>query len=59
MNMDLESVLEDKFPDVDIITDKLYDLSQESFTNNFYLSAISDCVNSDGGLYYLPGPVYI
>lgn len=97
MNMDLESVLEEKFPDVDIVTDeivgdhayivekemehnlepdiylyeglasmddaviadKFYDLSQESFTNNYYLSAISDCVNSDGGLYYLPGPIYI
>lgn len=97
MNMDLESVLEEKFPDVDIVTDeivgdhayiiskemeqglepdiylyeglksmddavvaeKFYDLSQERFTNNYYLSAISDCVNSDGGLYYLPGPIYI
>lgn len=97
MNMDLESVLEEKFPELDIITDevvgdhqyiiskemeydmepdiylyeglksmddavvadKLYDLSQESFTNKYYLSAISDCVNNDGGLYYLPGPIYI
>lgn len=95
--MDLESVLEEKFTNVDIVTDeivgdtvyiiskeiehdlepdiylyegltsmddaviadKFYDLSQESFTNNYYLSAISDCVNSDGGLYYLPGPIYI
>lgn len=97
MNMNLEQVLEDKFPDVDIVTDevignfdyvishdlqygfesdvylyealpimddaliadKFYDLARESFTNNYYLSAISDCVNDDGGLYYLPGPVYV
>ena len=97
MNLDLESVLESKFPNVDIVTDeivgesgyiiakemehgmepdiylyeglstmddaviadKFYDLSQEAFTNNFYLSAVSDCVNEDGGLYYLPGPVYV
>ncbi|MGN0650835.1 MAG: 5'-nucleotidase C-terminal domain-containing protein [Oscillospiraceae bacterium] len=97
MNMDLESVLENKFPNVDIVTDELvgipnyiiskemeyniepdiylyeglnmmddkfiaekfYDLSQEEFTNNFYLSAVSECVNEDGGLYYLPGPVYV
>ena len=97
MNLDLESVLEDKFPNVDIVTDeivgdpdyiiskemehniepdiylyeglyqmddkvvadKFYDLSQEEFTNNFYLSAVSECVNEDGGLYYLPGPVYV
>ncbi len=97
MNMDLESILENKFPDVDIVTDELvgtpnyiiskemeyniepdiylyeglngmddkviadkfYDLSGEDFTNNFYLSAVSECVNRDGGLYYLPGPVYV
>ena len=97
MNMDLESVLEAKFPNVDIVTDELvgtpnyiiskemehniepdiylyeglslmddkviserfYDLSQEEFTNNFYLSAVSECVKEDGGLYYLPGPVYV
>lgn len=97
MNLSLESVLEEKFPDVDIVTDELvgeseyiiekemenhlepdiylyedlwkmddglmserfYDLSQENFTDRFYLSAISDCVRSDGGLYYLPGPIYI
>ncbi|MGN0617659.1 MAG: 5'-nucleotidase C-terminal domain-containing protein [Ruminiclostridium sp.] len=97
MNMDLESVLENKFTNVDIITDELvgtpdyiiskemehniqpdiylyeglaqmddkfiaekfYDLSGETFANNFYLSAVSECVNEDGGLYYLPGPVYV
>ena len=97
MNMDLEKILEEKFPDVDIVTDeivgnaayiiskdmehgmepdiylyeglssmddkviadKFYDLSNEKFTNNFYLTAVSDCVNDDGGLYYLPGPVYV
>ena len=97
MNLDLESVLENKFPNVDIVTDELvgdpdyiiakemehniepdiylyeglyqmddkviadkfYDLSQEEFTNNFYLLAVSECVNEDGGLYYLPGPVYV
>lgn len=97
MNLDLESVLEDKFPNIDIVTDELvgdpkyiiykemehdiqpdiylyeglaqmddkfiaekfYDLSQEAFSNNFYLAAVSECVNEDGGLYYLPGPVYV
>ena len=97
MNLNLESVLEDKFPNVDIVTDeitgdsdyiiaremehdmepdiylyeglstmddkiiadKFYDLSQEEFTNNFYLTAVSECMNEDGGLYYLPGPVYV
>lgn len=91
MNMDLEAVLEDKFPNVDIVTDELvgtpnyiisqemerniepdiylyeglsamddkliadkfYDMSEEEFSNNFYLSAVSECVNEDGGLYYL------
>ena len=97
MNLELESVLEEKFHNVDIVTDELvgdpdyiiakemehniepdiylyeglyqmddkviadkfYDLSQEKFTNNFYLSAVSDCLNEDGGLYFLPGPVYV
>ena len=97
MNMGIEAVLEDKFPNVDIVTDELvgdpgyiiskemehniepdiylyeglnqmdnkvvsdkfYDLSNEPFTNSFYLSAVSECVNEDGGLYYLPGPVYV
>ena len=97
MNLDLEAVLEERFPNVDIVTDELVgsaeyiiakemehsiepdiylyenlsqmddslvaekfcDLSQEEFTSNFYLSAISECVNEDGGLYYLPGPVYV
>lgn len=97
MNLDLEAVLEERFPGVDIVTDELvgdpdyiiakemehgiepdiylyeglyqmddkfiaerfYDLSREEFTNNFYLSAVSACVNEDGGLYYLPGPVYV
>ena len=97
MNLDLEAVLEEKFPDIDIVTDELvgdpnyiitkemehniepdiylyeglynmddklvaekfYDLSQEEFTNNFYLSAVSECINEDGGLYFLPGPVYV
>ena len=97
MNLDLEAVLEEKFPNVDIVTDELvgtpdyivakemeynlepdiylyeglshmddkiiaekfYDLSQEEFVNHFYLSAVSDCINEDGGLYYLPGPVYV
>ena len=85
MNLNLESVLEDKFPNVDIVTDeitgdsdyiiaremehdmepdiylyeglstmddkiiadKFYDLSQEEFTNNFYLTAVSECMNED------------
>ena len=97
MNLDLEPVLEEKFPNIDIVTDELvgtpdyiiakemafdlepdiylyeglsrmddkiiadkfYDLSGEEFVNNFYLSAVSECVNDDGGLYYLPGPVYV
>lgn len=97
MNMDLESVLESRFQNVDIVTDelvgdpdyiiskemehniepdiylyeglyqmdeeiiadKLFDLSQEEFVNNFYLSAVSECINQDGGLYFLPGPVYV
>lgn len=97
MNLNLESVLESKFSNIDIVTDeivgevdyifakemehgmepdiylyeglssmddsvvadKFYDLSQEAFTNNFYLAAVLDCVNEDGGLYYLPGPVYV
>ena len=97
MNLDLESVLEEKFPYVDIVTDELvgtpdyiiakemeydlepdiylyeglsnmddkiiadkfYDLSREEFVNHFYLSAVSDCINEDGGLYFLPGPVYV
>ena len=97
MNLDLESVLEEEFPYIDIVTDelvggadyiiakemeigeeadiylyeglrnmddsiireKLYDLSQEEFTNNFYLSAVTECMNEDGGLYFLPGPIYV
>lgn len=97
MNLDLEPVLEEKFPNVDIVTDELvgtpdyiiakemafdlepdiylyeglsrmdekiiadkfYDLSGEAFVNNFYLSAVSECINEDGKLYYLPGPIYV
>lgn len=97
MNLDLEKVLEKKFPNVDIVADEIvgdteyiikqemehnlepdiylyeglknmddslikehfYDLANESFTNNYYLSAVSDCVKDDGTLYYLPGPIYI
>ena len=97
MNLDLEKVLEERFPGVDIVTDelvgspdyiiakemehgiepdiylyegliqmddkvvadKLYDLSREEFTGNFYLSAVSECMGGDGALYFLPGPVYV
>jgi ABC-type glycerol-3-phosphate transport system substrate-binding protein len=91
----MEAVLEEKFPDVDIVlrhdgsTDSvytvkanleagvecdlilsrrlpavadiagqyLYDLSSESFVDHYYMTAVDSCVNADGNLYYLPGPM--
>lgn len=32
------------------------DLSDQEFVNDFYLTSLDSCVQSDGGLYYLPGP---
>jgi ABC-type glycerol-3-phosphate transport system substrate-binding protein len=90
----LERVLEEKFPNVDIVLvhdgslnslytiradleadvacdlllsrrldtlgedakDYLLDLSSESFVDNYYLTAIDSCLDSEGNLYYLPGP---
>jgi ABC-type glycerol-3-phosphate transport system substrate-binding protein len=40
----------------DIASDYLLDLSAEDFVNNYYSSAVDSCANSDGKLYYLPGP---
>jgi ABC-type glycerol-3-phosphate transport system substrate-binding protein len=92
---DLEQILEEQFPDVDIVlchdgsTDSvytmkqnleagvecdlilsrrlpvtgdiaaeyLYDLSSESFVENYYMTAVDSCVSTDGNLYYLPGPM--
>jgi ABC-type glycerol-3-phosphate transport system substrate-binding protein len=92
---DLEEILEEKFPDVDIVlrhdgsTDSvytvkanleagvecdlilsrrlpvvvdiagqyLYDLSSESFVDNYYMTAVDSCLDADGKLYYLPGPM--
>lgn len=97
MSLNLESVLEEKFSNIDIVTDELvgdpiyiiskeiehnlepdiylyeglksldedmvsdvfYNLADQKFANNYYLSSVSECVNKDGGLYYLPGPVYV
>jgi ABC-type glycerol-3-phosphate transport system substrate-binding protein len=92
---ELEKVLEEQFPDVDIVlqhdgsTDSIYtmranlengvecdlivsrrlptiadvadeyllDLSSESFVNNYYMTAVDSCADSEGHLYYLPGPM--
>jgi ABC-type glycerol-3-phosphate transport system substrate-binding protein len=40
----------------DIAPDYLLDLSAESFVNDYYMNAVDSCANSDGRLYYLPGP---
>lgn len=34
----------------------LLDLSGEAFINHFYLTSLDTCIQSDGGLYFLPGP---
>jgi ABC-type glycerol-3-phosphate transport system substrate-binding protein len=90
----LEEVLEEKFPDVDIVLrhdgsdssvytvranleagvecdlilsrrlpaisdiaeQYLYDLSSETFVDNYYMNAVDSCAETDGKLYYLPGP---
>jgi ABC-type glycerol-3-phosphate transport system substrate-binding protein len=92
--VDLEQVLEQKFPDVDFVlihdgslsseyniradlingtecdlilsrrlntiddiaADYLLDLSEESFVNQYSISAVDSCLNSEGKVYYLPGP---
>lgn len=36
--------------------DHLFDMSSESFINNYYLTSVETCINPNGGLYYLPGP---
>lgn len=40
----------------DQVEDYLLDLSDQEFVNNFYLTSLDTCVQSDGGLYYVPGP---
>ncbi|MGN0639222.1 MAG: 5'-nucleotidase C-terminal domain-containing protein [Huintestinicola sp.] len=40
----------------DLAREYMLDLSGEEFVNNFYLTSLDACVQSDGGLYYLPGP---
>lgn len=39
--------------------DYLLDLSGEEFVNNFYLTALDNCLQKDGGLYFLPGPANV
>jgi ABC-type glycerol-3-phosphate transport system substrate-binding protein len=41
----------------DIAGEYLYDLSAESFVNNYYMTAVDSCTDTDGNLYYLPGPM--
>ncbi|MDO4479348.1 MAG: extracellular solute-binding protein [Lachnospiraceae bacterium] len=45
--------------DEDVLTNYFYNLSTESFVNNYYLNAIQACTASDGNLYYVPGPSYV
>ncbi|MGN0577403.1 MAG: 5'-nucleotidase C-terminal domain-containing protein [Ruminiclostridium sp.] len=40
----------------DVAAEYYLDLTGEEFINNFYLTSLDTCVNSDGGLYFLPGP---
>jgi ABC-type glycerol-3-phosphate transport system substrate-binding protein len=40
----------------DVAGEYLYDLSSESFVDNYYMSAVDNCASADGKLYYLPGP---
>jgi ABC-type glycerol-3-phosphate transport system substrate-binding protein len=40
----------------DIASQYLLDLSAEPFVDNYYMNAVDSCANSDGELYYLPGP---
>jgi ABC-type glycerol-3-phosphate transport system substrate-binding protein len=92
--VDLEQVLEQKFPDVDFVLihdgslsseyniradlvngtecdlilsrrlntiddiapDYLLNLSAEKFVDQYFYSAVESCVNSEGEIYYLPGP---
>lgn len=41
----------------DIAPDYFLDLSGEEFINNYFLTSLDSCVQQDGGLYYLPGPM--
>lgn len=45
--------------DDDIKAEYFYDMRKESFVNNYYKNAIESCTTEDGGLYYIPGPVYV
>jgi ABC-type glycerol-3-phosphate transport system substrate-binding protein len=51
-------ILSRRLPVIDDIAEEyLYDLSAESFVDNYYMTAVDGCVNADGNLYYLPGPM--
>ena len=41
----------------DIAPEYLLDVSGEEFINNYFLTSLDSCAHSDGGLYYLPGPM--
>lgn len=43
----------------EMLENYFYDLSAESFVNNYYLNAIKGCTTASGGLYYLPGPTNV
>jgi ABC-type glycerol-3-phosphate transport system substrate-binding protein len=41
----------------DIAHTYLLDLSAESFVDDYYMTAVDSCADSEGNLYYLPGPM--
>jgi ABC-type glycerol-3-phosphate transport system substrate-binding protein len=55
--VECDLILSRRLPSVsDIAEEYLLDMSSEEFVNNYYINAIDSCADSDGKLYYLPGP---
>jgi ABC-type glycerol-3-phosphate transport system substrate-binding protein len=55
--VECDLILSRRLPMVDdIASDYLLDLSAEDFVDSYYMTAVDSCENSDGQLYYLPGP---
>ncbi len=51
-------ILSRRLPVVTDIADQyLLNLSAEPFVDNYYMTAVDSCADSEGNLYYLPGPM--
>jgi ABC-type glycerol-3-phosphate transport system substrate-binding protein len=56
--VECDLILSRRLPVVaDIAGQYLLDLSSETFVDHYYMTAVDRCADSDGNLYYLPGPM--